>query len=282
MQNAKSQSKIKIFLVLIFLLLIFPARILAARSIVIDSYKQSFTNDEEGEVKVLLSDFTNGESIFIKGAFSFPDSTNYFGFTKKADGWVKNSITAVEQLSIKVGEWDGKLTVKPDLSDTGFKGSGNYNFKVGFYDYSGGGELTSVNWSDTKTVSITFVPSPTPTPTLTPTPTATPVPTSVPTSSPTNTGVPAATPTTKPLVTPTVYISPAPKKVSPTVNLILSPTEYPTIAETTGTVLGESTEGTSVGKGSGKELPIFLLLLGSGIMFLGAAIVMGLKTSKNK
>lgn len=118
-------------------------------------------------------------------------------------------------------------------------------------------------------------------PTSTPNPTLTPVPTSVPTSSPTNTGVPASTPTTKPIFTPTIYISPTIKKVSPTINLIISPTEYPTTIETTGTVLGESTEGTSAGKGSGKELPIFLLLLGSGIMFLGAAVVMGVKTKRD-
>ncbi len=138
----------------------------------------------------------------------------------------------------------------------------------------------SSNWgklisTSPNTANSTFVPSPTPTPT------STPVPTSVPTSSPTNTGVPASTPTTKPIFTPTIYISPTIKKVSPTINLIISPTEYPTTIETTGTVLGESTEGTSAGKGSGKEFPIFLLLLGSGIMFLVAAVILGVKAKRN-
>lgn len=125
------------------------------------------------------------------------------------------------------------------------------------------------------TGEVCLVPTPTPTPTLTP------VPTSVPTSSPTNTGVPAATPTTKPLPTPTLFISSTIKKVSPTINLIISPTDYPTEVETTGTVLGESVESTSVGKGKGKELPIFFLLLGSGIMFLAAAVVLGVKAKRN-
>ena len=260
---------------------LFRTSVFAARSIVIDSYKQTFTNDEEGEMKVLLNDFTNGETIFIKGAFSYPDSTNYFGFTKKGGTWVKNSITAVDQLFIKIGEWDGKLAVKPDMSDTGFKGSGNYTFKAGFYYYTGGGNLSSVNWSDSKSVNITFVPSPTPTSTLTPTPTPTSIPTSAPTSSPTNTPNPSATPTTKPLLTPTIYISPTTIKISPPINLIVSPTDYPTTVITAGNVLGENIEVSGAGKGNGKELPVFFLLLGSGLMFLVAAVILGVKARKN-
>lgn len=174
---------------------LFGASVLAARSIIIDSYSQTLTNDEEGEVKMLLNGFTDGESIFIKGAFSFPDSTNYFGFTKKGDTWVKNSITAADQLSIIIGEWDGNLAIKPDLSDTGFRGSGNYNFKVGFYYYTGGGNLSSVNWSDAKSVNITFVPS------LTPTATPQPTATSVPTVKPTLTAKPAVTNLVTPIIT---------------------------------------------------------------------------------
>jgi len=84
--------------------------------------------------------------------------------------------------------------VKPDLTDSGFKGTGNYKFKVGFYYYNSNNELSSVNWSDdnkSKEVSITFVPTPTPNPTATPTsvPTSTPLP--KPTSKPTATPKPS-------------------------------------------------------------------------------------------
>lgn len=266
------------FTILLILVLstLFGKQVFASRSLVIETYKDTFTNDDDGEVKVMFSGFTDGEIIFVKGAFSKPDSTNYFGFTKKADNWIKNSTTSTDQLSVKIGEWDGKLNVKPDLSDTGFTGSGDYNFKIGFYYYTSGGDLSSVNWSDSKSAAINFVPTPTATPTVTPNPTNTPVPTSIPTSTPTNSPAPSSTP--KPQATATKYIS-------PTVKLTSFPTSKQDKSE--GIVLGEISQVTTTpieekiaGADKKNSFPVFQVLLASGIIFIAAAVVVSMKQIK--
>lgn len=257
-------------------LLFFLPPVFAARSLNIESDEPSFTNDEEKEIRVALGGFTEGESVYIKGAFSLPDSTNYFGYTKKSDEWVKNSTTATDQLSVKAGEWDGKLTVKPDFADTGFKGTGNYNFKVGFYYYSNAGNLSSVNWSNIQTASITFIPTPTPTPI--PTPTETPVPTSVPTAVPTVKITPSAT--AKPLNSPTIYLSPVFTKVIATITSGVTSVADVKFGknDSTGTVLGEMKETPDSHDNS---LSIFLLIFSGGLLFIGAAAAISYKQMRS-
>lgn len=281
---SKLSVQLLTFFSLLTLVLTFIPSVFASRSLVIESYKQTFTNDEDGEVKLNISDFNDGESIFFKGAFSADASTNYFGFTKKGDAWVKNSITAADQFSAKIGEWDGKLWVKPDLYDTGFKGSGNYNFKVGFYYYTSGGNLSSVNWSDTKSVNIDFVPTLTPSPTVTSTPIPTNVPIVVPTSSPTHTPIPSAT--LKPQNTPTTYVLVTSVKMPAGVKSTVTP--VPT-QDDKGTVLGESFQPseTPIEKeqkiataSKTSSLPIFILLLGGGLVFIAAAVVVSIRQIK--
>lgn len=155
-----------------------------ARSIKIDSFKDLFHNDEEGEVQVSLTGFDAGEEIRLKGAFAGDDSTNYFGFTNISGEWIKNSIKTEDQPNVIINSWDKKLKVKPDLIDTGFHGSADYNFKIGFYYVAASGNLSSVNWSDSVKVHIDFVPSPTTIPTVLPTSTIVLQPTAIPTSAP--------------------------------------------------------------------------------------------------
>lgn len=130
---------------------------------------------ESLNVTLTFSGFTTDETIYVKGAFFSEGSTNYFGLTKNGDTWVKNSGSATTQPSVKVSSSPATLQVKNDPFDSGFHGEGEYKFKVGYYYLTSGGNLSSVNWSDT-ILSIRLA---APVPTSTPTPTPKPTPTSV-------------------------------------------------------------------------------------------------------
>lgn len=119
----------------------------AARNISITSNKSSLSTDEELVVVASASGFTSGEKIYIKGAFFKDGSSNYFGLTKNNETWIKNSATALSQREVNIGSWDNSVNVKPDFSDTGFNGSGEYKFKLGFYFLTSGGNASSINWS---------------------------------------------------------------------------------------------------------------------------------------
>jgi len=180
----------------------------------ITSTTTSLFGEDEMVVTASASGFTDGEAIYVKGAFYQSGSTNYFGYTKKGDGsWVKNGETTMSQQSVTIGSWDGTLSVKSDFSDSGFGGEGDYSFKVGFYYTTSGGNLSSVNWSE-NTLTVTLNepdPTPTPTPSMTPTPNPTSVPTNTQQSTatagptvtaPTKTPTPKATATRSPTLTP--------------------------------------------------------------------------------
>lgn len=170
--------------------------VLAARSLSITADKETLFGDEETVITASSSGFVNGETIYIKGAFYQDGINNYFGYTKNSDTWVKNGESTTSQKQIKVGDWDGKLSVKSDFSDSGFKGEGSYKFKVGFYYITSGGNISSVNWSSNALDIGLNEPDPTTTPTNTPAP------------APTNTPMPTPTPSKSPTATP-VKISPS-------------------------------------------------------------------------
>ncbi len=245
----------------------FPPHVLAARSIMITSDKTSLFGDEEMTITASVSGFTPGETIYIKGAFYQEGSTNYFGYTKNGDSWIKNGDTSTSQRSIVVDSWDGNLSVKSDFADSGYKGEGEYKVKVGFYYTTSGGNLSSVNWtSNNVTVSLN---EPDPTPTSTPTPTPTPQPTATPTPTPAPTKTPTPTPTK--ILTPTPTPTPMP-----------IPTEMPEETPVaTPMVLGESVGNDSSSpsantpNNSWKPLVISMLLVATGL-----AILAGLYTWK--
>lgn len=191
------------FIAVLFFLC-FANPVFAARSLTIFSDKTSLFGDEEMTVTASASGFIDGETIYVKGAF-YQDvsSPNYFGYTKSGDDWIKNSDPTITQRSVKIGEWDGNLSVKSDFSDSGFKGEQNYKLKVGFYYINSSGSPSSVNWSSNNL--DVYINEPDPTPTSTPTPTPTPTPTAAPTNTPTPTPTktPTPTPTSKPTLSPT-------------------------------------------------------------------------------
>lgn len=236
----------------------FPFHVLAARSMTITSDKTSLFGDEEMTITASVSGFTPGETIYVKGAFYQEGSTNYFGYTRSGDSWIKNGDTATSQRSIVVDFWDGNLSVKSDFADSGYKGEGEYKAKVGFYYTTSGGNPSSVNWTGNNvTVSLN---EPDPTPTSTPTPTPTPQATATPTSTPTPTKTPAPTPTPKPTATPTS-----------TPTLMPTPDETP---DATPMVLGESVTNDEaspsafVSNNSWKPLVISMLLVATGLAIL--------------
>jgi hypothetical protein len=202
---------------------LFVDQVSAARTLMISANKDSLFGDEELTLTASASGFIDGEKIYLKGAFYQDGSTNYFGYTKNGDSWIKNGESSLNQKSIQVGAWDNLLVSKSDFADSGYKGEGGYKFKIGFYYLTSGGNLSSVNWS-TNNLDVNLN-EPDPTPTNTPTPTLTPTPT----SSPTNT--PTPTPTRLPTPSPTHSPSPTLKPLIPSSTKDISQQE----------VLGETT-----------------------------------------
>jgi hypothetical protein len=139
--------KKQIALLLLTVYFLFPATSFAARSIMVSGDKTSLTTEDELIITASISGFTNGEKIYLKGSFFKDGSTNYFGFTKHNDSWIKNSATAINQKDVMIGSWDNFIIVRPDYYDTGYAGKGEYKFKLGFYYMTSGGNISSINWS---------------------------------------------------------------------------------------------------------------------------------------
>lgn len=160
----------KALILLFALLLLFPSQCQAARTVSISSGTTSLFGEQEAEIISSASGFTEGELIYIKGAFYKEGSTNYFGYTKNNDSWIKNGETTTSQRQVKIGEWDGKLLAKSDFSDSGYQGEGEYRLKVGFYYLTSSGNPSSVNWSSNSVLLSISEPDPTETPTPSPLP----------------------------------------------------------------------------------------------------------------
>jgi hypothetical protein len=176
----------------ILFLFLFVQPSYAARNVVIESNKSALFGEEEMTVHIAsMSGFITGETIYFKGAFYQEGSTNYLGYTKIGDTWIKNGESTINQKKIKIGDWDGNLAVKTDFSDSGYIGEGSYKFKLGFYYLTSGGNLSSINWSSNNLDVNISEPDPTVTPRQ------------IPTDKPEPT-LKGATPTSKSYITPTV------------------------------------------------------------------------------
>lgn len=242
-----------------FIAFVFPlTTIFAARNLTITGSKSTLLGDEELLLTASASGFTDGETIYIKGAFFQTGSSNYFGYTKSGDSWIKNSAPNIEQRSVKIGEWDGTLIEKVDFSDSGYKGEGDYNIKVGYYY----GSYTSVAWSSNALPVTINEPDPTATPVAidTPTPTPTPAPTATPVP-PTATQIPTKAPTKTPTPTPRPTLTPMPTRE----------------ASPSGEILGSEATPSSVEEQKVTDWrPVIftLLLTGIGLALLAIALVL--------
>ncbi len=246
-------------LLLAFFLAVSP--VFATRNFTIAANKSTLLGDEELAITASASGFTDGETIYIKGAFFQNGSTNYFGYTKSGDSWVKNSASNTTQRSIKIGEWDSAVVVKSDFDDSGFKGEGDYSFKIAFYYLTSGGNLSSINWSTNALTLNINAPDPTPTPI--PTPTNTPMPTPTPPVLPTSTPTPVkvSTPTPIKTATPTISIATTPESMESSIDAVLG----------VSSVNNEKTESSASSTKTAlsiKPIIIILLLVGMGLALL--------------
>jgi hypothetical protein len=155
------------FLICLFLVLFTPCA-QASRKLVITSDKNFLLENQELTISASASGFSTGEKIYLKGSFYKDGSTNYFGYTKNGESWIRNSATSLDQRIVEIGVWDNLVLVKIDSSDSGFNGSGNYKFKLGYYYITSGGNISSINWSennlDIKLEGFTTTPTNIPTP----------------------------------------------------------------------------------------------------------------------
>lgn len=253
-------------LLLLISMFLFATPVSASRSLIITSDKNNILDYEEIEISASTSGFINDEDVFIKGAFYKEGSSNYFGLTKVGDSWVKNSSPYTDQLKIKPNNWDGKTIIKSDYSDSGFIGSGSYKLKIGFYYFTSGGNISSVNWSNALDVNVV---APIPTPSNSPMPTKTPSPSTPKPSSPSPTNN-----ITKNTPVPTLSKSVATASPENTVSnsvLGLNYTPVPTNTPS-GSVIPNSVDNKST---YGAFAIIFL-----GVIFITSSIYMAVKTSK--
>ncbi len=117
-------------------------------------------------VNLILPNNTN-PVYYLAGAFKKSDGTRYFGLTKKDSNWIKYGDDTLAQYKIttdNTGSWTGVLEVKPDTSDSDYKGSGDYLFKVGRYTSSSSSPVWSneialkINDADTPSNASTAQP----------------------------------------------------------------------------------------------------------------------------
>ena len=282
--------RVSIFsLFIIFSLLLLPRQIYATRSLSISSSITSLTSEETLTINIVPTEFTPGETIYIKAAFFKNGSDNYFGFTQKNSDWIKNSETTISQKSVVIGSWDQNLVSRSDFADSGFQGNGEYLLKVGYYYLTSGDNLSSVKWS-TNSLTVNLVqptPTPTPTPTLTPTPapTTTPAPTSTPSPTRVPTPIPTVKPTTAPsaipTIKPTIVLVDSDNKnfISGNENLSeidLAIKDAMSPAPTNPMVLGADSVKTSK-----PSLPLILIIAGTLLTLVGGALLTYQEIKKN-
>jgi hypothetical protein len=153
---------LKAFFLFFILFILSSSSVFSVRELSIASDKSNLSLDQEMNISASISGFSDQEKIYLKGAFHKDDSTNYFGYTKNNDSWIKNSSSSTSQKEVTIGSWDNLLKVKVDYEDSGFIGVGDYKFKVGFYYITSGGNISSINWSlNSLDVKIENEPSPT-------------------------------------------------------------------------------------------------------------------------
>lgn len=124
-------------------------------SFTITNIPSQINSDQSFSIPVNLTLPNNKNTdYYLSGAFKKADGTRYFGLTKINSDWIKyESANYLNQYKITTddnGSWASTLEVKPDVSDTDYKGSGDYIFKVGRYTASGSGPT----WSNESIIKI--------------------------------------------------------------------------------------------------------------------------------
>jgi len=272
MQNAKLPRKLKKLLLslCLFLYLVSPTPTFAF--VVINELMPNPTSGDDW-IELYKSD---PEEIDISGwqiedktsiVKTFPDGTKIASNSSFMQVFVSNRLNKDNDL-IKLKDKNSNVVDEKSYSQDPGTGVSIGRYPDGSDNW---GVLTS---SSPNTANSSLVPTPTLSPTATPTVTA--IPTPIPTSSPKNTPEPTSTP--KPQSTPTKYISPTSKITS----IPTSPDD-----NSEGSVLGEISQVTTTPMeektteaATKNYLPVFQILLGSGLLFILSAVMLSIRQSK--
>lgn len=268
------------FVLVVFFLFTSSSSVYAAVNISVDSYPSSVIIGQEFSISITANNLSSGTSYYIKGRIGINSDLNKAETNNinnsSPDDWLADTDSWSKFPEITVGDnistWSGTLKLRAKSTAT----DGQNSLKVRIK------KTTTDTSYDSEVYEITLQPAPTPTSTPTPTSVPTAVPASNPTAAPTSvpsltaSRTPTPTATSKPTTAPTIYISPTPKSGSPT----------PIITE--GSVLGEITQASITpeeekiaGASAKSALPVFLGLLGSGLLFIVAAAVVSIKQIKS-
>ena len=258
----------------------------AAMSLTFTGLPSSINQDEEINIQVSLTSAPINTIYYLRAAFYVDNTSQYFGYTYNGTVW-NNALTDPKQfLQINTGangEFVGDLKTKVDLTSSYFKGTGEYQFKIGRYTSGGNSPI----WYES---SATTIIGPTPTPTLAPTPTNTPSPTPAPTSTTAPTQTPTPTSTPKPTVVPTSVPTVKPSIVlanSTTENSISGNENLSEIDLTINDAMSPSPSnkpevlGTNSAKISKPGLPIILIIAGTLLTLAGGILLAYQEIKKN-
>lgn len=220
----------------------------------------SDTDSLDVDVTINLSASSADKTYYLRGAFYKSGSTQYFGFTQNNSGTYYNGpySSDCDQL-YKIttdanGDWQGTIKAKPDASDSGFEGTGDYLFKVGRYT-----ESCNLTWADSNPINIQIQATATPTPEPTP---DEPSPTATPTPSPT----PKPTPTPTPKATPKSSLA-ATKSASPSASpQVLGEQTRSLIASGAGLMDTESPASTAFQGAPSKKVAGILIVSGAALI----------------
>ncbi len=123
------------------------------QSFIISLDKNELTDSVSLPITVRLENFDPNKTYYLKGAFYKDGSTNYFGLTNVSGTWIKNSASYNSQFKISTnssGNWQDKIDLRNDPSDSGFTGSGEYKLKMGHYTEEG----KNLTWSNSVDISL--------------------------------------------------------------------------------------------------------------------------------
>jgi len=217
----------------------FPKTIFATISFTIDNPVK------EGDYFIVDASISgiSSASAYVFGMFTNKENPDYFGFTwGQKEDWVEYQTTNKDfittNLPILLRDTVQKIWIKPNFSNSGYKGPGEYFLKLKRFT---GASDSSAGESNTLTVTL-LESTPTPTPTATAIPTPEPSITLNPTKTPTPTPVKTSTPTQAPTPTATLIVT---KKITPTVSIYETPTQAISSASSFA-VLGSSTTSSSL------------------------------------
>ena len=159
---------IKAFFIVVFCVLgaVYPTPIFSAVAPTFSNLPSSINSTNIIEVDVKYKGnpkYYANKTYYLRGVF-YQSSGKYCSFTQNNNGdWINTGTDPTKLYQFQTnqeGSWSGKIKVKVDTDSNNFKGSGNYNFKVGRYT-SGG----SVSWSSGESINIQAPTISTPTPT---------------------------------------------------------------------------------------------------------------------